>query len=810
MHFLFGLIFFAAITSFAFYKLPQKVWMAALATLLAIYNLLHLLSWPTLLILDILFVGLVVLLRVTSLRLQFITHPLLLQIRRNLPPMSKTEREALNAGDVWWEKELFCGNPNWDTLLKMSKPTLSQEEQSFLDKQVDELCSQLNDWEITQKYKDLPPSVWEYIKKEKFLGLVIPKEYGGLGFSALAHSTIVTKIATRSLSAAIDVMVPNSLGPGELLVHYGTQEQKDYYLPRLARGDEIPCFGLTEPNAGSDAASIHATGTVCKGLHEGKEIVGLKLSWDKRYITLAPIATVLGLAVKVYDPEHLIGKTENIGITLCLIPTNHPGVNVGLRHYPLGMAFMNGPTTGKNVFIPLDWIIGGKENLGQGWRMLMECLSIGRAISLPAVSTATAHVCFSTTGAYSKIRQQFKLPIGAFEGVGLKLAEVGANCYLLEAARLMTVSAVDMNIKPTVASAIAKYHLTEISRQVMNDAMDIHAGRGIQMGPRNYLASGYEAIPIAITVEGANILTRNLIIFGQGAMRCHPYLREEMDIANAEPTPNTLEKFDKILWSHAGYTLNNAARAFMLSLPCPSTLTSTDPLKKYLRKLSRFSAALALTSDITMLILGGNLKRKEALSARLGDVLSELYLSSAILRYYHNEGSLPEALPYLEFSLQSALFRLQNALIEFLDNFPVRSVGIILKLWLFPLGKPCKKPSDKLAISIAKHMMQPSKIREALSRHCYIGKSKNDPIFRIEYAFQAVIAAESAVKKLNLALKKGELSKVHHYHDILEDAVAQKIISDEDAKRLLRAHEATEDAIQVDSFSPDYFTFKGE
>ena len=805
MHLLYGIAFFAVIIALAYYRRPPQVWIPVTGLLLLFYHFHHALSWPVLVLLDLLYLTVAIAFSVKSLRLQLITHPLFLLIRNNLPPMSKTEKEALNAGDVWWEKELFCGNPHWQTLLNMGKPTLTPEEQAFIDNQTDTLCHLLNDWEITHRLHDLSPEAWAYIKKERFLGLVIPKEYDGLGFSALAHSTIVTKIATRSLSAAINVMVPNSLGPGELIHHYGTQAQKDYYLPRLARGEEIPCFALTEPGAGSDAAAIQDDGIVTKGMHHGKEVLGLKLTWDKRYITLAPIATVLGLAVKLYDPEHLLGNKENLGITLCLIPTNHPGVKTGQRHFPLGMAFMNGPTQGKEVFIPLEWIIGGPEKIGQGWRMLMECLSIGRAISLPAVSTATAHACFRTTSAYARVRKQFKLSIGAFEGVALQLAAIGAHSYLLEATRLMTVSAVDQHIKPTVASAITKYHLTEISRLIMNDSMDIHGGRGIQLGPRNYLGHGYMAIPIAVTVEGANILTRNLIIFGQGAFRCHPYLRQEMDLANEALTPSNLAAFDKLLVSHIGYTLNNAARAISLGVLTPFTLKSdTQPLKKYYRYLTHMSAALAFTADLTMLILGGQLKRKESLSARLGDVLSELYLASATLRYYHNNQCQSDDLPYVKWILQNALYRAQTAFSHFFENFPIKSLALLLRLWVFPMGRHFKKPSDELSLTIAKHMMKPSAMRDRVTQYCYMETTQTDPIYRVERAFLEVTAAETATQKLHQAMKKGLLLKTQHTDELVQEALAQHIITQEESVLLLQAHAASADAIQVDSFDPNY------
>ena len=811
MHFFVALIFLLIIAGiFAYHQMPPKVWVPVFIITLISYHLTHATHLVLLLLFDLIFIAVATITLIKSLRLQLISHPLFLFIQRNLPAISKTEKEALAAGDVWWEKELFCGKPNWKTLLAMEKPRLSQREQAFLDNQVEALCALLNDWEINHVSHDLPKNAWEYIKKERFLGLVISKEYGGHAFSTLAHSSIITKVASRSLSTAISIMVPNSLGPAELLTHYGTQEQKNYYLPRLARGEEIPCFALTEPLAGSDAANIQNHGVICKGRYNDQEVLGLKLTWDKRYITLAPIATILGLAIKTYDPQHFLSKKENLGITLCLIPTKHPGVEIGKRHFPLGMGFMNGPTSGKDVFIPMEWIIGGEKEIGNGWRMLMECLSIGRAISLPSVSTATAHLCFRTTGAYALARKQFNVPIGTFEGIKLKLAEIAAYSYQLEATRIMTASAVDQNIKPTVASAITKYHLTELSREILNNAMDIHGGRSIQLGPRNYLGHGYQAIPIAITVEGANILTRNLIIFGQGAFRCHPYLREEMEITSGELTPSTLAAFDKLLFSHLSYSLNNKVRAFILALSSPLVnLFNRHSLKCYYHQLTRFSAALAYLSDLTMLFLGGKLKRKEALSARLGDVLSELYLASACLRYHHDHGESPEEWPYIEWILKNKLFRIQTALTEFLDNFPYPWMAKIFHFWIFPFGKHFKKPSDNLSFELAQHIMQPSALRNRLTQLCYMKKEKDDPVYRVEKAFLNVLATESISKKITMAIKKGSLSKNLPYEDQIDEAISHNIITKEEASALLETHAAVLDAIQVDAFDPNYFNSIG-
>ncbi|HEX7403247.1 MAG TPA: acyl-CoA dehydrogenase, partial [Usitatibacter sp.] len=491
---------------------------------------------------------------VKPLRRAIVTGPIFGIYKKILPQISQTEQEALDAGSIWWDADLFTGKPDWGKLLAYPEARLSADERAFIEGPVEDLCGMLDEWDITHQRMDLPPEVWKFIREKGFLGIIIPKSFGGLGFSAFAHSEIVTKISTRSGTAAVTVMVPNSLGPAELLIHYGTDEQKNHYLPRLAKGLEIPCFALTNPEAGSDAGAIPDFGIVCKGMHEGREVVGVRLTWDKRYITLGPVATILGLAFKLFDPEKLIGDKEDLGITLALIPTAHKGVNIGRRHIPLSGAFMNGPNSGTDVFIPMSWIIGGEKQVGNGWRMLVECLAAGRSISLPSMSMAAGKLCTRTTGAYARIRSQFKTPIGKFEGVEEPLARIGGNTYMMDATRRLTMTALDMGEKPSVISAICKYHMTERMRSILNDAMDIHGGKGIMMGPNNYLGRAYETIPIAITVEGANILTRSLIIFGQGAIRCHPFVLKEIAAAGA----NDLTAFDRALWGHMAFTISNA------------------------------------------------------------------------------------------------------------------------------------------------------------------------------------------------------------------------------------------------------------
>ena len=575
------------------------------------------------------------------LRRRLVSNPLLHLFRRLLPPMSDTEREALEAGSVWWEAELFRGDPRWQKLLDIPAARLSAEEQAFLDGPVEELCRMLDDWDITHVRRDLPPAVWRFLKEKGFFGLIVPRQYGGLEFSAQAHSAVVMKTASRSVTAAVTVMVPNSLGPAELLLHYGTEVQKNHYLPRLASGEEVPCFALTNPEAGSDASAMPDHGVVCRGEFEGKKgVLGIRLNWEKRYITLGPVATVLGLAFKLYDPDHLLGGSENLGITLALIPTNTPGVKIGTRHNPLNIPFQNGPNWGENVFIPLDWIIGGPQQIGQGWRMLMESLAAGRSISLPALSTGAGKLACRATGAYARIRKQFKLPIGKFEGVEEALARMAGYTYLMDATRSLTARAVDLGEKPSVASAIAKYQLTEHMRRVVNDAMDVQGGAGICLGPRNFMGRVYQALPISITVEGANILTRTLIIFGQGAVRCHPYILREMRAATDADSERASKNFDDAIFSHVGYTFSNAARALWLGLtgarfvPVPFQ----GPTRRYAQHITRLSIGLALIADAAMLTLGGALKRREKLSGRFADVLSFLYLASAVIKRFEEQG----------------------------------------------------------------------------------------------------------------------------------------------------------------------------
>jgi acyl-CoA dehydrogenase len=785
-------------------RAPLLVWTGALGLALLAHTVFGDLHFFLKLLLWLAFGAAALTLNNAELRRKLISNHLLAWYRKVLPAMSNTEREALEAGTVWWDGELFSGSPNWNRLLTIPEPKLTEEETAFVNGPVDELCRMLDDWKITHETLDLPPEVWKFIKEKGFFGMIIPKKYGGKEFSALAHSTVVMKIGTRSVSAAVTVMVPNSLGPAELLMAYGTEEQRGYYLPRLARGEEIPCFALTGPLAGSDASSIPDTGVVCKGVFNGKEVVGLRLNWEKRYITLGPVATVLGLAFRAYDPEHLLGNKEDLGITCALIPTNTAGVNIGRRHFPLNAAFMNGPNWGKDVFIPLDWIIGGPEYIGQGWRMLMNCLSVGRSISLPAMATGAGKMASRVSGAYGRVRKQFRTSIGRFEGVEEVLARIGGNAYLMDAVRTMTAGAVDAGEKPSVVSAIAKYHLTERMRKVVNDAMDIHGGRGICMGPRNYLARAYQSIPISITVEGANILTRSMIIFGQGAIRCHPYLLAEMQAATHPDPVQRSVKFDQTLFSHIGFTISNGLRALALGLTSShiASAPGTGLSRRYFQHLTRFAAAFAFVADVAMLILGGELKRKESTSGRLGDALSYLYLASATLKRFEDQGRPTADEPLVEWALNDCMVGLQDSLDAVLRNFPIPAIAPLLRFAVFPLGRHFSSANDKLSHKIAKMLLEPSEARERLTQWAYISHDPNDAVGRLEHALQKAIAAEAVERKLHQAIKSGSL-KVGAEEDRINAALAAQVISSEEAQALRDAESSMRDVVMVDDFSND-------
>ncbi|MBK3510293.1 acyl-CoA dehydrogenase [Pseudomonas sp. MF6747] len=743
-----------------------------------------------------------------DLRRQYFTKPLFSWFQKVLPPMSQTERDAIDAGTVWWDGELFSGRPDWDKLLAYPKAQLTEEEQAFIDGPTEELCAMVSDWEIGQAM-DLPPAAWEHIKTHGFFALIIPKEYGGKGFSAYAHSQVAMKLATRSGDLASTVMVPNSLGPAELLLHYGTDEQRNHYLPRLARGDDIPCFALTGPLAGSDAGAMPDTGVICKGEWEGKETLGLRLNWEKRYITLGPVATLLGLAFKAHDPDHLLGDKEDLGISLALIPTDTPGVEIGRRHLPLGAAFMNGPNSGKDVFIPLEFLIGGQEMLGKGWMMLMNCLSVGRSISLPAVGTGAAKFTSLVTGQYAQVREQFNVPLSAFEGIQEALARIGGNAWLMDSARILTANAVDLGEKPSVLSAILKYHLTERGRECISHAMDVHGGKGIIMGPNNYLGRNWQGAPIFITVEGANILSRNLMIFGQGAIRCHPFVLKEMALAGREDRDQALKEFDGLLMQHIGFAVSNAASTLVLNLgvghfeKAPGNRLSQG----YFRALNRQAAAFALLADLSMMLLGGELKRRERLSARLGDVLSHMYLASAALKRYHDLDSPDHLEPLFAWAMEESLGESERALDELLSNFPNRLLGCLLRVIVFPFGRRHTGPSDALDAEVAAVIgrAKGDPTLEELLAGCYRPRSAEDPVGALQHAYDLLGASHPLQKKLHAALKSGQVKPTAGEH-VIDAALQAGVLQPGEAQTLRDAEAARRKVIDVDDFSKEELT----
>jgi len=795
------LIFFLAFT-----RASIRTASGSIITLLAIFSMWGSISLIWLVPAWILFLFLTVLLNIPSIRKKLVSDHFYSLARKLVPSMSSTEKEALEAGSVWWDAELFSGYPDWKKLLSYPAPKISAEEQAFIDGPVEELCGMLDDWQITEELQDLPQEVWDFIKKNGFFGMIIPKKYSGLQFSAHAHSAVIMKLASRSVTAAVTVMVPNSLGPAELLLNYGSEDQKDYYLPRLASGEEVPCFALTGPEAGSDAASMPDSGVVCRGDYgDKKDVLGLRLNWDKRYITLAPLATVLGLAFKIYDPDHLVKDKKMAGITLALIPTNLPGITIGSRHYPLNSVFQVGPTWGKDVFIPMDHIIGGPKMAGGGWQMLMECLSVGRSVSLPALSTGSAKLAARVIGAYSRVRKQFKLPIGKFEGVEEKLARIAGNAYVIDAARTLTTTGVDLGEKPSVISAIAKYNLTERAREIINDAVDIQGGAAICMGPRNLLARIYQSLPISITVEGSNILTRNLIVFGQGAIRCHPYLVKEMGAVSDSNQERGKSDFDKALWGHMGLVISNAVRSFLMGVTGSriTTVPGSKFSKHYFRHLTRMSAAFALVADASSLLLGGALKKKERLSARLADIFSQLYLASAALKRFENQGNQQEDLPFLCWVCEDALHIMQTRFDEILRNFPDRFIARVLRFLVFPLGQTFSLPKDKLDHKMAGLILSPGPARDRLTEGIFLPKKnqkkKDEPLWKLEDALEKVINAEPIEKKIRDAERKG-LLKAETSDKEIDEAVKVDVLTEKEAKLLRVASEARKEVIRVDDF----------
>ncbi|CAM5218578.1 acyl-CoA dehydrogenase FadE [Alishewanella longhuensis] len=743
-------------------------------------------------------------LNIASVRQQHLTKPLLKLYRKIMPEMSTTEKEAIDAGTTWWEGDLFRGNPDWHKMHNFPQPRLSAEEQAFLDGPVEEVLAMMDDWHATHERADLAPEVYQYLKDKGFFAMIIKKEFGGLEFSAFAQSCVLQKLTSKSMMLSSIVGVPNSLGPGELLQHYGTEEQKNYYLPRLAKGIDVPCFALTSPEAGSDAGAIPDFGVVCKGQWQGEEVLGMRLTWNKRYITLAPIATVLGLAFKLQDPDKLLGDKEDLGITCALIPANTPGVKIGRRHFPLNVPFQNGPTQGTEVFVPLSYIIGGPKMAGQGWRMLVECLSVGRAITLPSNSTGGIKAAALATGAYARIRRQFKLPVGKMEGVEEAMARIGGYAYMADASTSMSVGAIDLGEKPSVVSAITKYHMTERMRTAINDAMDVHGGKGICMGPNNYLARGYQGAPVAITVEGANILTRSMIIYGQGAIRCHPYVLAELQAAQLSDENAAVTAFDKALFGHVGFAISNFFRTFWLSLSGGvfSHAPYNDATARYYKQMNRFSAALALMSDVAMGTMGGDLKRRERISARLGDILSMLYITSSVLKRYQDEGRQAQDLPLVQWACEDNLAKAQQALDELFDNFPNRVVGVVLKRIVFPFGRTLRKPADKLDHQVARIMMTPCEARNRLGKHLYLTVEPGNQLGRVEQALLDVLAAEPLFDKVSKA--SGKRLPFFRLHEVAELGLSLGVINKQEAEVLRTAEESRLFVINVDDFEPEY------
>ncbi|TMJ76234.1 MAG: acyl-CoA dehydrogenase [Alphaproteobacteria bacterium] len=760
------------------------------------FNLLGILAWLPVVVLA----GL----SIPPLRRVALITPLFHKIKGILPRVSATEQEALNAGTIGFDAELFSGQPNWEKLRAVPPITLTEEEKAFLEGPTHELCGMVNDWMIRHQDKEIPEEVWSFVKKHGFLGMLISKEHGGLGFSPQAQSLVLGKIASRSPDVCTIVMVPNSLGPGELIEKYGTPEQKHYYLPRLAKGLEVPCFSLTGPTSGSDAATMRDVGYVTRGRHEGKEVVGIRLSWEKRYITLGPNATLVGLAFRLFDPENILGRGEDIGITVALVPAKHPGVNIGRRHLPSGTAFPNGPNWGKDVFIPMDWVIGGDKMAGQGWRMLMECLAAGRSISLPSSSAAGAKSLLRNTSAYARIRKQFDLPIGKMEGLEEPLARMVEVAYVNEAARGVTASMVSRGERPSVISAIMKYQSTERLRRSLNDAMDLHGGRAVCDGPTNYLQSAYQMMPVGITVEGANILTRSLITFAQGALRSHPYLYQEIQACQDADEERGLALFEVAFCNHVSFSLSNTFGAFFHNVTFG--LFGHVPEKAYgtaewYRQLWRASRNFAFVADLTVAVLGGGLKTKQKLTGRLADALSELYLLCCVLKRYEDDGKPANDRHIVALVAQNCLFKFQEALRGTIDNFPVTSARWLMRAVVFPFGAHYKPAPDWLGHKVVELVLAPGEVRDRLTRFIYVTNDVNDPIGLLEVTLTKVVAAEAAEKKLDRAVRAGQVHRVHGT-DWIGDAAKQGVISDGEAQLLREVEQLTARVIAVDHFDP--------
>lgn len=796
-------LWLAAMMVLYFHRASLTVWTIGMGVFLFLcsffsgfHPFFHTLFW-------IIYASLFIFLNVKPLRRQFFSLPVYRLYQKIMPRLSKTEQEALNAGSVGWEGEVFSGKPDWNRLRQIPISTLNDEERAFLEGPTEKFCEMVNSWEMYHTM-DIPKSLLDFLRNNGFLGMIIPKKYGGLEFSHFGHSQVITKLASASCAAAILTSVPNSLGPAELLLRYGTTDQKEYYLPRLAKGIDVPCFALTSPVAGSDAGSIEDYGIVCEAEFEGKKQLCLRLTWNKRYITLAPVATLLGLAFKLYDPDHLIGKQESLGITCALVPTTTPGVQIGRRHAPLHSPFPNGPTQGSDVLLPIDAIIGGPKMAGHGWRMLMECLAAGRSISLPSMVSGGSRMAALASGAYTRVRQQFHLPIAKFGGVEEALARIAANAYAADTLRQFTVSQLDQGARPAVASAIAKYHATEMARRAVNDAMDVHGGKGICMGPKNYLAQGYIELPVSITVEGANILTRSMIIFGQGAIRCHPYVLTEMTAAMNDDKKAGLIAFDQAIFAHLGFVCSNKVRAFILGWTNGRGSRAPDNvLKRFYQQFARFSAALAYLSDVAMMTLGGELKRREQLSARFGDVLSYLYIGSAVLRMTE-KSNFPEAqMPIIQWVCEDLLFKIQTQLDGILQNFGSGWIACFCRAVIFPRGRYLRAPSDKLGATVAKSLSEPGALRERLSKDLYYTANKNNPIAELENILIDAIALEPIERKLHEARKQYH-EPVKTFIEWVSVAKKHNVITDAEAKKVLALYERKMSVINVDDFGNNF------
>jgi acyl-CoA dehydrogenase len=793
------LISLLLLIALAYFGVPLWAWTLYATAVLALFQP-PLWGWGVFGVVAILF-------NLPLLRRRLLTAPLVRGIKalKLLPKISDTERQAIEAGTVWVEGELFSGKPDWPRMLSQPYPQLTPEEQAFLDGPVEQVCRMATDWEIHQR-KDLPPAVWDYLKQERFFGMMIPIEYGGRGLSNTVYSAVMTRLASRSFTHTATVGVTNSLGPAKLLLRYGTPDQKQRYLPRLARGEEMPCFALTEPKAGSDAASIQSEGVVFQGDDGG---LYLRLNWRKRYITLGAIATLIGLAFRLKDPDNLLGKGPDVGITCALVPADTPGVMLGRRHDPMGVPFYNSPIEGRNVVIPADQIIGGIEQAGAGWTMLMQSLAAGRGVSFPATCTGVAKLVSRVTGAYAVVRHQFGMPIGHFEGVEEPLARIAGLTYLMDAARLYTCGAVDSGEQPAVVSAIAKYQFTELSRQIINDGMDILGGAGICRGPRNLLANIYSATPIPITVEGSNILTRALIIFGQGAIRCHPYALQEINAI----TDNDLVAFDRAFWPHIGYLVRNLTRAKVMSLTQGRLVRV--PVKgetaRYYQKLTWASATFAILADLAMLGYGGSLKRHENITGRFADALSWLYLGSATLRRFEAEGQQPADLPLVHWAMQHALSQAQVALEGLLSNLELPLIGGLMHTLAAPwwrLTRLSAPPSDALTHQVAQLLQTPA-ARHRLTAGLHVPIDPEQALGRLERAYQLSIEAAPIFQKIKTALRDRRL-QVDNPDELIEAALRAGLITGAESDLACAAEMARTDAIQVDSFTLEEYQGIGQ